>query len=469
MNQQRTSLKMAPALETYKESLEQNEKKILEDYFTFLRFESISTLEEHKPHILKCASWVSDYLKEIGFKTEIWETSGHPTVFAENLEAGPDKPTLLFYQHYDVQPVDPIELWETSPFEPTLKGDKVFARGASDNKGQAFYVFTALKLMKKHKGKFPLNIKVLVEGEEETGSDGLTQVLEKYKSRIKADYLTIIDVDIPKEDAPAVNLSTRGILSYTLEIEGSNTDLHSGIHGGLVYNPLRALSEALSKIYNDKGEVTIPHFYEDLLELSSKEQEELYLDFDAQEYEKQYQAKPNGGEKAFSPLERTGLRPTFEINGIWGGYNGEGFKTVIPAKAFAKLSMRLVPNQDPIKVAKSFESYLSTLFPEGIRLKLKSESEPAEAFLCPFNSKMTQAATNAYETVFKKPCKKIMGGGSLPIASLLQTATGAEPLAFGMGLSTDKIHAPNEHFSITRLKTGVLIVTEFIENLAKNY
>ncbi|MCH9633781.1 MAG: Succinyl-diaminopimelate desuccinylase [Chlamydiae bacterium] len=459
---------MNPNFETYKTKLQNEEKKLLNDFFTFLRFKSISAKESFKPEILKCAHWVSDYLSEIGFKTELWDTSGPPTVFAENLEAGPDKPTLLLYQHYDVQPVDPEDLWDTPPFEPTMRNDHIYARGACDNKGQAFFVFTALRLLFEKEGKYPINIKLLIEGEEETGSHGLASILDQYKDRLNVDYLTIIDVDIPAENTPAITLGGRGILTYTLTFSGSNTDLHSGIHGGLVYNPLRALSESLAAIVDKEGKVTIPNFYKDVKELSKEDKKTLYLDFDNEAYEKEYETKTTGGELNYSPLERTGLRPTFEINGIWGGYNEEGFKTVIPAKAFAKVSMRLVPNQDPSKVSCDFIEYLKSLVPGGINLDVAIEGDLSPAFTCPIQSKIANAASQAYEVVFNKPCQKVVGGGSLPIAALLQTATNAESIAFGMGLSQDKIHAPNENFSFSRLKKGALVVLEFINNLAKS-
>lgn len=457
---------MAPSLEIYKEKLNEREEQLLEDYLTFLKFKSVSTLPVFKPEMIKCSQWVKDYLEKFNFKAEVWETKGHPTIFAENLEAGPSKPTLLLYQHYDVQPVDPEHLWDSPPFEPSIKDGNIYARGASDNKGQAFYVFTALKLIMEKEGKFPLNIKLLVEGEEETGSEGLTEILDQHKKQLKADYLTVIDVDIPEKDTPAINMSCRGIMTFTIEVTGSNTDLHSGIHGGLVYNPLRALSEALAKMYDNKGAVTLPGFYDEVKEFSEQEKKQLYLDFDPHKYEAQYAAKANGGEQGYSPLERTGIRPTFEINGIWGGYNGEGFKTVLPAKAFAKLSFRLVANQNPEATLKAFKQYFPTLFPDGMQVNIKVEGEPAPAFICPFESKVAQAASAAYTDVFQKPCKKMMGGGSLPIAALLQKTTGGEALAFGLGLSSDKIHAPNEHFSMQRIKKGALIVTQFIEHLA---
>lgn len=459
---------MNPSIKEYRELLSKKEKDFIEDYLTFLKFESISTQPEYSNAILNCAHWVKQRLEKLHFDTELWETSGHPTLFAQNLKAGPDKPTLLIYQHYDVQPVDPIDLWNSPPFEPTIKGDDVIARGASDNKGQAFFVLMALEMVFEKLGHYPLNIKVVFEGEEECGSKGLTEILSSKKQALKADYLSVVDVDIPNKDTPAVNLATRGMVAYTLELTGSNTDLHSGIHGGLVYNPLRALSEILAACYDKDGKVTIPHFYEGVIDYPKEQAEQIYTDFDAEQYRKDYQAEPNGGEKNYTPLERTGLRPTFEINGIWGGYNEKGFKTVIPAKAFAKVSMRLVGQQDPHKIAKDFESHIRSFLPKGISVDFKQEGEPAAAFTAPFESKIVQAASYAYEQLFEgQKCKKIMGGGSLPILNLLEKASSAQGLGFGLGLATDKIHAPNEHFSISRLKKGSLIFTQFLEKLAQ--
>ncbi len=458
---------MNHSLKEFASKLDQIEQDFLKDYFTFLKFQSISTQPQYKPEIEKCATWLEKKLKELSFKTELWPTKGHPVLYGENLEAGPQKPTLLFYQHYDVQPVDPLSLWTSPPFEPRRDGDLIYARGASDNKGQAFFVLLALKLIFEKTGKYPLNIKFLIEGEEEIGSKSLTKILPNYQKQLKSDYLTIVDVDIPKEDVPAVNLACRGMLPYTIELTGSNTDLHSGIHGGLVYNPLRALVEVLSACYDASGRVTIPGFYKGVKDYTEKEKKELYLEFDEKEYEEKYEAKPNGGEKDYTPLERTGMRPTFEINGIWGGYNEEGFKTVIPAKAFAKVSMRLVYEQDPAAISENFERFLKSHLPEGMKLNLQLEGEPAKALTCPLNSKIVQAASKAYQDVFNRPCQKIMGGGSLPIAALLDKASGAELLLFGLGLSSDKIHAPNEHFSVSRIKRGALVIARFIEELSQ--
>lgn len=463
-----TNSKTNPLLNKYQQLLSKKEKDFVQSYLNFLKFKSISTQEQYKQDVSNCAQWVKERLENLHFDTEIWETSGHPAVFAQNLKAGPDKPTLLMYQHYDVQPVDPVDEWNSSPFEPTLDKDEVYARGACDNKGQAFYVLMALEMVYENLGHYPLNIKVVIEGEEECGSKGLTELLSIKKKELQANYLSVVDVDIPAPDVPAINLSARGMVSYTLELTGSNTDLHSGIHGGIVYNPLRALSEALSKCYDAKGKVTIPHFYDGVKEYTEQEKQQIYTEFDVETYRKQYQAEPNGGEQDFTPLERSGMRPTFEINGIWGGYNEKGFKTVIPAKAFAKLSMRLVSEQDPKKIHEQFQKHFKSLLPTGMKVHFKLEGELSQAYTCPFDSKIAQAAIFAYNQVFSdKTCQRVMGGGSLPILRLLKEASNAEVLAFGLGLSTDKIHAPNEHFSISRLKKGSLIVAQFLHKLSE--
>lgn len=461
------SLKMNLTLETLQSKLKEKKELFLKEYIEFLKFETISAQKEYQGELVQCSKWLEKYFKRLGFETEIWETSGPPTVYGEYLKAGKDKPTLLMYQHYDVQPVDPLNLWKSPPFEPHIEGDKITARGASDNKGQAFYVLMALELIYELTGEYPLNIKLLFEGEEENASKGLFGLLKTKQEKIRSDYLSIVDVNIPDANTPALNMGARGLLALTLELTGSNTDLHSGLHGGVAYNPLRALSEALSACYDKDGKVTIPHFYEGVKEYSDEEKKELYLDFDEKEYEKQNHAVTNGGEKNFSPQERSGIRPTFEINGIWGGYNEEGFKTVIPAKAFAKVSMRLVGDQDPEKIYTHFKSFFQSKLPDGIDCSYKIEGTPAKAFTCPFDSKIADAATKAYEALFDKPCKKLMGGGSLPIGEALQKASEAQVLCFGLALDSDQVHAPNENFSISRLEKGALIVALFLQHLSE--
>ena len=453
------------SLEYYSKEFDDNKDKLLEDFFQYLRFKTISAQSKYKPEIHACVDWLKTYLEAIDLDIEVWDTKAHPCILAQNLKAGPDKPTVLVYLHYDVQPVDPIDLWDTPPFDPTLKGDNIYARGACDNKGQAFYTISALKALLKKEGSYPINLKILIEGEEEVGSESLQEYLKEKKDKVQADYILIVDSDIPNEEAPAVCLGVRGICTSEITLEGPNTDLHSGLFGGIVYNPLQALCEMLSKFHTSDGSVPIPGFYDAIKELSSEEREELYLDFDEKAFEKEMGVKPLGGEQKYSPLERSGLRPTFEINGLWGGYIEEGFKTVIPSQAHAKVSMRLVPDQNPLKIYDLFEKYIKSLVPEGFKLTLAHNHAPAAPFRAEFHSKVADAASWAYTEVFNIPCKKFAGGGSLPVTLSLKEATNAEVIALGVALSTDKIHAPNEHFSVSRLKKGYLVISQLIERL----
>lgn len=456
---------MNPSLNHYSQKYEENKKDILDDFFTYLRFKSISTQKEFHQEALSCAHWLSSYLEKLNLEVSFWETPTLPTLFAQNLDAGEDKPTVLIYLHYDVQPVDPLDLWESKPFEPTIRNGNIYARGACDNKGQAFYTITALKyILEKHK-KYPVNLKIIVEGEEECGSFGLNSIIEEKSDELKADYLLIVDVDIPNEDSPTVNLGCRGICTSEVTLKGTNTDLHSGLYGGVVKNPLMTLCEMFSKFHDSKGKVKIPGFYDNVRKLSKAEKKDLYLELDEDEFKKTHGVNPTGGEKNYKPLERMGLRPTFEINGIWGGYTEPGFKTVIPSLAHAKVSMRLIPDQDPQYILEQFTTYIHSLVPEDLELTLKTDHKPAPAIWSDFNSKIVDASMWAFSEVFEKPCKKYMGGGSLPIANTLEKASQAQSIGLGVAISTDQIHAPNEHFSIERFKKGFLVITQLLEKL----
>lgn len=313
-----------------------NRTALLKEFGDFLAIPSVSSEASYKKDVLKAAEWVTTFLQSIGFETTQWPTSVHPVIFAHDLSAGPDQPTLLIYNHYDVQPVDPLELWETPPFQATLVGDQIRARGAQDNKGQCFYVLQALKYYKQVVGSLPINVKVIIEGEEECGSQGLAEIIEHQKHELKSDYLAIVDLGIPDLKTPAITLGIRGLVTFDVDVTGSNTDLHSGSHGGLAYNPLHALVEILAKLRDSTGKITVPGFYDSIIPISEKESSQLSLKFDESNYHKQFDASASGGEQAYKPLERNWLRPTLEINGVWGGYNGTGFKTVIPPKPMPK-------------------------------------------------------------------------------------------------------------------------------------
>ncbi len=457
-----------PSLATkLSEYFEKNEKEILAEFFEYLRFQSISTDPTYASEINKCAEWVKTYLQTSGFKVEIWKSEGHPCVFAEKI-VHPDAPTVLFYNHYDVQPVDPLELWESPPFEPTERNGEIYARGAEDNKGQSFYVLRALKTLHELSLAPNVNIKMIIEGEEECGSKSLPALLGKHKKDIRADYLFIVDCGFPSMKEPAITLGCRGIISMTLEAQGSNSDLHSGEHGGIVFNPLHALIEILAKARSSEtGEILIPGFYDNVETLPENERNAFALDLDPEFYRSLFASEMTGGEKKFSPLESAWLRPTLEVNGLSGGYSGTGFKTVIPAKAIAKISCRLVPNQDPKRVAKLVEEFFTAHAPPGINISVKNVSDAGEPFRSSPVSKVAELTRSAYEEVMGLPCSNILAGGSIPIVSELSRQSESETILMGFGLPDDNIHAPNEHFGINRIKKGMMTIGAILQKVSQ--
>lgn len=437
--------------------------EIREDFFTFLSFPSISAQPEHKESLLACLNWLKALLLKMHFSVEVWPTSGNPVLFASHLKAGKDKPTVLIYNHYDVQPVDPLEKWTTPPFEPTIRNGEVYARGAQDNKGQCWYVLQAIKALLSEKGELPVNLKLCIEGEEEIGSSGLQQIADKQREKLKADYLFIADVGIPQKETPAITLGIRGVITFTIELTGSSTDLHSGELGGIAINPLHALVDLLAKLRDSEGRITIPGFYDQVTELTQEEKAQIQFDFDAEAYKESFGLEPSGGEKQFSPLESCWVRPTCEINGISGGYSGEGFKTVIPAKATAKLSCRLVPDQDAEKIRTSVIDFLNKNLSRGVQMKIETHPGGSEATRSSPDSKIIQTTAQAYSEVFGKPCQFVLGGGSISVANKLQKASGGDLVLMGLGLPDDQIHAPNEHFGLDRLEKGFLIIARTLQ------
>jgi acetylornithine deacetylase/succinyl-diaminopimelate desuccinylase-like protein len=444
---------------------QEGSEEALRDFFTFLKFNSISSEESYSAEVHSCATWLASYIEAMGFSVEIWPTSGHPVIFASYCGAGEDKPTLLIYNHYDVQPVDPLDLWQTPPFSPTIRSDQVYARGAQDNKGQCFYVLQALKLLLRRDGKLPINIKLCIEGEEECGSKGLAEILAKHKRALQADTLAIVDVGLQKADQPAVTIGLRGLVTMDVSVKGTKGDLHSGMHGGLAYNPIRALTELLSGLYHPDGRVAVNGFYDAVLMPSEKEKESLALEFDEESYLTTYGALPTGGEKSLKPLERAWLRPTLEINGIAGGYSGTGFKTVIPAEASAKISCRLVPHQDPMQIGDLVKQHLIKNCPPGIKVEVNIHKGCGTAVRTNIDSRSVKAFAQSYSEVFGKSCTFILEGASIPIATELAKTSESELVLVGLGLGTDNIHAPNEHFGLDRLEKGALIIARAIELL----
>ena len=453
------------SLKAMQKWIEINRPQWLKEFMTFLSFPSVSSEPQFKQSVLECAQWLTHYLTHLQFKVESWSTLGHPVIFASNMNAGPDKPTLLIYHHYDVQPADPLEEWHSPPFSPSLRDGQIYARGAQDNKGQCFYVLQALKLLQEQTGSLPINIKLCIEGEEEIGSAGLAAILHQKKEQLQADYLAIVDLGLRKAKIPALTLGIRGIVTLDVEIQGSHTDLHSGSHGGIAPNPIHALVQLLASMRDDKGFIAIPDFYKNVRDMSLEERSRVSFDFNADEYQQQTGASPTGGEIQYSVLERAWIRPTLEINGIYGGYTGKGFKTVIPAKAFAKISCRLVPNQEPGEIGNLIASYLKENAPPGIRVTVHIHPGQGKAVRISPNAEIVKAFAKAFEEIFAAPCEFIFEGASIPIVPKLAEACGGETILLGLGLTTDQIHAPNEHFGIDRLEKGMLVMARAIEFL----
>lgn len=442
---------------------ESHHRRLLDDYFTFLKFPSISTDPAYATDIQKTAEWVGNQLKKIGFKVELWQTKKYPVVFASH-HVDPSRPTVLIYHHYDVQPIDPIEKWGSPPFEPVLRDGVVYARGASDNKGQCFYTLAALQAFFDLCQKVDLNIKLFIEGEEECGSEGALQMVQEKKEALKADYLLIGDMGIPALDTPAITIGLRGILSMEVQCSNSTIDLHSGIHGGIALNPNRALVELLAKLWDKNGRVAVPGFYDDVITPSPEELKDVFKDIDLPYLKKQFGLRSFRGEGDYSLWESNAIRPTLELNGISGGYTGAGFKTVIPSQAIAKLSCRLVPGQDPVKVAKVIEDFLTKEVATGIELKVIL-GHYGKSVRTSSKTELAQLCSDAYAEVFEKPCLKVLCGASVPLVADLTLATGGDVAMIGVSLDSDDIHAPNEHFSLEQLKMGFLTMGRILGRL----
>lgn len=442
---------------------QKNSKKNLEDFFTFLRFQSISTDAKYKEQTNLCANWVKTYLTDCNLETKLVDTPSYPVVFAEN--TGMKKGyTLLIYGHYDVQPVDPIELWRSDPFAPVIENETVYARGALDNKGQIFYVMLLMRALKELNIELPIHLKFCIEGEEESSSKGLSSILEKNKELFQADGLLVVDFDLPGKGEPGITLGAKGIVPLDVVVTASNTDLHSGHHGGIALNPIRALINLLSKIWDENGSIVIPNFYENV---QSFDPNNYDLHFDEKQYINSFGVKAFCPEKGYSPLETNWFRPTIDINGIEGGYHQEGFKTVIPAKAKAKVSCRIVPNQTPKEVGEKISQFLKQNLQKNLEIEvdIHSGGGPISSDL---NSPLAKWALKAYSEVFNKPCKKIMTGGSVPIIADMAKVLGCTPVMMGMGLAEDNIHAPNEHFGWDRMQTGFLVMAKILQLLAND-
>jgi len=445
--------------------LDADKDRTLAELREFISIPSVSSQTDHAPDMRRCAEWISARLKAIGLEhVQVMETAGHPIVYADWLGA-PGMPTVLLYGHYDVQPVDPVDLWSSPPFEATVREGNLYGRGSTDDKGQLFAHFKAFEAYLKDNGKLPLNVKVLVEGEEEIGSEHLDGFVKEHAGLLKADLVLISDSDMFARGVPSVCYGLRGLAYMEVEVTGPNSDLHSGSFGGSVHNPIQALSEMIASLHDKNGKITIPGFYKDVLPLSKTERFSFRkLPWKDRKYAASLGVKELYGEKGFSTLERLWARPTLECNGIWGGYTGQGAKTVLPSKAYAKISMRLVPNQTSASIARLFEKHLKKIAPKTVSVIVRAlhGGEPA---LTPIESPGVRAAVVALEKGFGKKPLYQREGGSIPIVVQFKQILGIDTVLLGFGLAEGNAHAPNEFIVLENFFGGIKTVLHFYNEL----
>ena len=434
----------------------------VEELKQFLRIPSISTLAEKKPDMKTAAEFVAGKLRSAGMQNvKIIETKGHPLIYADWLNA-PGKPTVLIYGHYDVQPVDPINLWDSPPFEPTIKDGKIYARGATDDKGQMYIHIKTVEAFMKTRGSLPLNVKFIIEGEEEIGSGNLEEFVNKNQDLLKCNAVLISDTSLYGPGIPTITYGLRGLCYMEVEVTGPNKDLHSGTFGGAVDNPINVLAEMISNLKDKNGKIKIPGFYKDVVNLTKKERDNFKaLPFSEKKYARELGVKELNGEKGYSTLERTWARPTLDCNGILGGFTGDGAKTVLPSKAKAKISMRLVPNQDPNKIAKLFKSYMNKIAPKTVKLSIR-DLHGAYPIATSLDDSATIAAAKALSKVFGKKTVFMKEGGSIPIVVTFAKKLKASPVLMGMGLDSENLHSPNEHFNLNHFQLGILSSAYFL-------
>lgn len=452
---------------TLEKYIGENEQRFLEELFSLIRIPSVSSHLHRKDDIQRCAVQWQKLLKAAGVdRAEILPTQGNPVVFAEKI-IGKHLPTVMVYGHYDVMPAEPLELWHSEPFEPEIRDGKVFARGADDDKGQSFLHAKAFEYLVAT-NQLGCNVKFILEGEEEIGSPSLEQFCKEHKELLQCDTILVSDTSMLAADMPSITTGLRGLAYWEIEVSSANRDLHSGIFGGAVANPINELTKILAQLTNDDGKITIPKFYDDVEDVSEKERKLIEkTPFNQSEYKEDLGIRYLHGEKGYSTLERTGIRPTLDLCGIWGGYTGEGSKTVLPAKAFAKLSARLVPNQQYSKIAKLVEKHLKDIAPEYVNIKV-TPLHGAESYVCPIDSKEYIFAERAYEKVFGKKPLPVRRGGSIGVVPTFEKVLGVKPILMGFGLESNSIHSPNENFQIELYRKGIKTIVEFYLQYAKN-
>ncbi len=459
-------------MEKSRNYISQNKEKFLNELFELLRIPSISADPAYAGDVNKTAEAIADQFKKIGLdKVEVCPTAGYPIVYGEKM-IDASLPTVLVYGHYDVQPADPIELWHNPPFEPIIKQTEIhpegaiFARGACDDKGQMFMHVKAVEAML-NTGELPCNVKFMIEGEEEVGSENLGIFVQNEKERLKADIILVSDTGMLANDVPSITTGLRGLSYVEVEVTGPNRDLHSGLYGGCVANPINILTKMIASLHDENNRITIPGFYDRVIELSDEERSEMAkAPFSHEAYCKALDIEDVFGEKGYSTMERGSIRPTLDVNGIWGGYTGEGAKTVIASKAFAKISMRLVPDQDPHEITELFKKHFESIAPKGVHVLVKPH-HGGEAAVTPIDSVGYKAASMAYEQAFGKKPIPVRSGGSIPIVAMFEKVLGLKTILMGFGLDSDAIHSPNEHYGLFNYYKGIETIPYFYKHFTE--
>lgn len=455
-------------MEKTQQFIQENKQRFLDELIELLKIPSISADPAYTQDVLDTAEKVAEFLRKANVDNiEIAETEGYPVVYGEKI-IDRNLPTVLVYGHYDVQPSDPLELWESGPFEPVIKKTEIhpdgaiFARGAADDKGQFFMHVKAIEALIAT-NELPCNVKFMIEGEEEVGSPSLVNYVKNNKEKLKNDVILISDTSIISNDQPSINVGLRGLAYLEVEVKGADRDMHSGVYGGAVPNPINVLATMISKLIDEKGHITIPGFYDNVIELTEEERAEMAkIPFDLEEYKKSIGIKDIQGEDGFSTIERASTRPTLDVNGIWGGYIGKGAKTVIPSHAYAKISMRLVPGQDHEDIARKFAEYFPTLAPSSVEVKV-TPHHGGKPYILPTSHKGYIAAKKALGETFEKEAIAERGGGSIPIVALFEEELGSKSVLMGFGLDTDVIHSPNEHYGLFNFYKGIETIPYFYQ------
>lgn len=453
-------------MQDLKQYIEDNKQRFLDELFELIRIPSISSIESHKPDMYKAAEmWIKLLMEAGADKAEIHETEGNPIVYGEKM-IDPALPTVIVYGHMDVMPVDPIELWNTDPFEPVIKDGKIWARGADDDKGQCFMHAKAFEYLVKT-DQLKVNVKFMIEGEEEVGSPNMPKWLRDNKELLTGDIILVSDTGMISPSIPSITTGLRGLSYWEVKVTGPNRDLHSGLFGGAVANPINALTNMIASMTDENNHITLPGFYDDVLEVTAEERALMAkAPFSLDEYEKALDLNTVAGEKGFSTNERTGIRPTFDICGIWGGYTGEGAKTVLPSEAHAKISTRLVPNQEHEKIGVLFEEHFKSIAPEGVKVEVKY-LHGGQAYVCPIDLPAYVAADKAYEEVYGIRPVPVRSGGSIPIVSDFEKILGIKSILMGFGLEADAIHSPNENFPLEQFYNGINTIPYFYKYFAE--